>query len=133
MVVLRPGIRGEEIARLIVLALTGTSCLGNRRSIDTICVRESADCTLLLHILTSARLNMSAIGVGYCQPCFLGGVPLVLETLCQGLEGRDMYLQGVEVTMEGKQCKDAVLDVPGALRLGPLPEQKTERAGIRWV
>jgi len=135
VVVLRPGIRGEEIARLIVLALMGLGCLGNTGSIDTIRARESAECTLLTHILTSAHLNTSAIGVSCCQPCFLGGVPLVLETLCQGPEGRDMSIQRVEVTMEGKQCKDAFLHlhVPGALRLGPSPEQKAERAGIRRV
>ena len=36
-------------------------------------------------------------------------------------------------TMEGKQRKDAIFHVPRALRLGPSPEQKAERAGIRWV
>jgi hypothetical protein len=133
VVVLRPGIRGKEIARLIVLALTGLGCLGNMRSIDTVRARESAKCTLLAHILNSARLNTSAISFSCCQPCFLGGVPLVLETLCQGLEGRDMSIQRVEVTMEGKQRKDAFLHVPGALRLGPSPEQKAERAGSRRV
>ena len=67
VVVLRPGIRGKEIARLIVLALTGLGCLGSTRSIDTIRARESAECTLLMHILTSARLNMSVIGFSCCQ------------------------------------------------------------------
>jgi len=36
-------------------------------------------------------------------------------------------------TMEGKQRKDAIFHVPRALRLGPSPEHKAERAGIRWV
>jgi hypothetical protein len=74
VVVLRPGICGKEIARLIVLALTGLGCLGNTRSIDTVRARESAKCTLLAHILNSARLNTSAIGFSCCQPYFLGGV-----------------------------------------------------------
>jgi hypothetical protein len=133
VVVLRPGIRGEEIARLIVLALTGLGCLGNTRSIDTVHARESSKCTLLARILSSARLNTSAIGFSCYKPCFLGGVPLVPETLCQGPEGRDTSIRGVEVTMEGKQRKDSIFHVPGALRLGPSPEHKAERAEIRWV
>ena len=133
VVVLRPGICGKEITRLIVLVLTSLGCLGNTRSIDTICVRESAECALLTHIFTSVHLNTSAVGIGCCQPCFLKGIPLVFEMLCQGPEGRDMSLRGVNVIMEGKQRKDTLLHVPGALRLGPLPEQKVERAGIRRV
>jgi hypothetical protein len=92
---------------------------------------EHAKSALLKVIFKRSRLHASSVGITTLADLESRNRRLIAEALGQGLDGgRVGVLEGVELSIMAKEHFNKCLDVPGAPRGRPLPEDAVEGT---WV
>ena len=92
---------------------------------------EHAKRTLLIVIFKRSRLHATSVGITTLAVLESRNRRLVAEALGQGLDGgREGVLEGVKLPIMAEEHFNKCLDVPGAPRGRPLPEDMVEGT---WV